>query len=67
MVETDSKQINKMEYIKIYPNYLDKNNKVAEGRRVNLETAVEDIQCEEIYTAAKVLNFECICEYVSKY
>ena len=56
---------NKHNYVKIYPSYLDKNVKVAEGRRVNLENAVPDITTDEIFAAIKFLNFKSFPEYVS--
>ncbi|VWU52325.1 signal recognition particle subunit SRP19 [Hepatocystis sp. ex Piliocolobus tephrosceles] len=40
----------------IYPNYLNKNKKVKEGRKVNLRYCVNDPSVEEIALACKELN-----------
>mmetsp|Transcript_11466 Transcript_11466/g.11792 ORF Transcript_11466/g.11792 Transcript_11466/m.11792 type:complete len:132 (+) Transcript_11466:16-411(+) len=52
------------DYIKIYPNYIDKEVKVSEGRRVNMELAIPNVTAEEIFNAAtRVLLFKCEPQY----
>lgn len=56
---------NKKDFIHVYPNYIDKENKVTEGRKVNKEKCVSNVTCEEIYNAiSKVIGLKCIPQYV---
>lgn len=61
----EKRDINKDE-IKIYPIYIDKNCKVSEGRRINLDMAIENVTSEEIYNVlTNILKFSCKPEYVN--
>lgn len=53
------------DFIHVYPNYLDKENKVNEGRKVNKEKCVSNVTCEEIFNAvSKVIGLKCTPQYV---
>lgn len=54
------------DYVYVYPNYLDKNVKVAEGRKNNLERSITNPRIDEIANAiSKILELPCKLEFVS--
>jgi len=55
-------KINRLDYLKIYPNYLDKDAKIAEGRKTNLDLSVSNPSIKEIFYICKTLGFECEIE-----
>lgn len=56
---------NKNDFIKFYPNYIEKTAKVTEGRKVNSEMAIENVLSHEIHkVVSEYLRFPCKVEYV---
>ena len=55
-------KLNNDEFIKIYPNYIDKDMKISEGRKINSEISVSNPHIKEIYYVCKNLGFECVME-----
>ncbi len=65
-MEEVSDKKNTKDFVHVYPNYLDKENKVNEGRKINIEKCVSNVTCEEIYNAvSKVIGLKCTPQYVS--
>lgn len=53
------------DFVHVYPNYIDKENKVNEGRKVNKDKCVSNVTCEEIFNAvSKVIGLKCTPQYV---
>ena len=62
-MEKNAKQ--STEWIKIYPNYLDKTIKKSEGRKMGSQFCVENPTIKELYVICKSMNFEVNVEDVN--
>lgn len=58
----------KTDFVKFYPNYIEKTAKVSEGRKVSAEIAIENVNSHEILkVVSEYLRFPCKVEYVKQF